>query len=488
MIDKAYKDLEPEEIWKHFTALNRIPRPSRHESSVTEYIINVAKVANADWKKDDYGNLVVYVPSTISGQDKSPVLAIQSHLDMVCEKSDDIEHDFFKDVIRPVHKDGKIYADGTTLGADNGIGVAIALALITQPGLNHGPLELMFTVEEEIGLKGAINLDADLLSSGIMINLDSEDENEIIIGCAGAETTHTYLPVSGQKSPEKFAALKLNVSGLKGGHSGVQIHEKLANANIILNTILKKIHESNIQYQISFIEGGGTASAIPRKAFAIIVTDTSNITIIKELFYGEKKLIEQNWQQHEPDIELAIEETALPENVISLQNTGQIINLLNELPHGVIKISEIYPGKVESSSNLASIRLDGDKIHIINFSRSFINEDLRKIHLDIKKTADRFGASVHLDEGFSGWEPRADSVLLEHAINCYSRVYGKPPEIQVIHAGLECGVIISKVKDMDAISFGPRIIGAHTPEEHVYTYTVTTTWNLLVSLLESYLS
>jgi dipeptidase D len=480
--DEVYAGLEPRELWRHFGGLNRAPRPSRREEAARAYVRQVAEAAGALWTTDERGNTVVRVPAS-PGREQAPPVAVQAHLDMVCEKRPEVDHNFETDPIRPRIQGECVYGTGTTLGADNGIGAAAALALLTEPGLEHGPLELIFTVEEETGLHGAAALDPSLVHARMLVNLDSENPLELTIGCAGGAGAILHLPLALEPVSPGWIGREVVVSGLKGGHSGVQIHERLANAIKVLQRALSEAGQAGAEFRIGTIQGGNAHNAIPRDASARLAVAPESTATLEEATAGVHDVLCLAWRRDEPGLSLEVREAPLPEAVWTPEEGARVLQLLDDLPHGVLAMSEVFPGKVETSSNLAMVRSEGGELEIATSSRSFLDEELAKVQERIRACGEASGARVEMRDGYGGWEPDPGSRLLQTAVAVYERVFGTSPEVQVIHAGLECGVIASRLPGLQALSFGPRIEGAHTPEEHVHIPTVASTWRLLTALL-----
>ncbi len=484
----VYAGLEPRELWRHFAALNAIPRPSGEEAAARDYVRRTATAAGARWEGDAAGNTVIYVPAT-PGREQAPATLIQAHLDMVSEKRPEVTHDFSRDPIRPRVVEGWVYASGTTLGADNGIGAACTLALLTQPGLAHGPLELLFTVEEETGLGGATDLDPSLISARSMINLDSEDPRELTIGCAGGAGAALEVDLETEAPPAGWIGQEIRISGLKGGHSGVQIHEPLANAIKLLTGALLALRTAGIPYRLCRLDGGNARNAIPRDAAAIAVLPAASIDALQQVLARYRQELWETWSADEPN--LALQVTGAPvAPAVSLSTTEQITGILEKLPHGVLAMSDQFPGKVETSANLATVRTEPGsagkgKWVIVSSVRGFVQAELGKLLAQITSLAHEAGARAILHEGYPGWEPDPHSRLLLTAETVYNELFGRAPEVQVIHAGLECGIIAAKAPGMEAVSFGPRIEGAHTPEERVLISSVDGTWQLLLRLLDA---
>lgn len=481
----TYTRLEPAQLWRHFAALNAIPRPSGQEAAALAYVRHVAQSAGATCDSDAAGNFVVRVAPQNGGSADAPIVAIQSHLDMVCEKRPDVQHDFAIDAIQTRREGDLIYANGTTLGADNGIGAAAALALLTEPNLQHGRLELIFTVEEETGLHGAMALDPALLQATMLINLDSEDPDELTIGCAGGATTVLYLPLAREAAPTNWTMCEVRVGGLKGGHSGVQIHEPLANAIKMLASLLQSLPQQT-SFRLGEMTGGSAHNAIPRDATAHLVAAPDAISTLNAAVDEACHWLRAQWADDEPalTIELRVveeKEDAAP--VLAASSQEKLLGLLNDLPHGVLAMSEQFQGKVQTSTNLSNVETKSEQAEIATSSRSFVATELQKVQEQIQSVGVAAGAKVEKRDGYPGWEPNADSQLLQKTKAAYEQVVGKPAQVEVVHAGLECGVILSRKPGMAAISFGPLIRCAHSPEECVAISTVAPTWKLLTTLL-----
>jgi dipeptidase D len=479
----VYAGLEPRELWRHFGALNRIPRASHNEAAARAYVQQAADAAGARWQTDAYGNTVVTVPASPGREGAAPVV-IQAHLDMVCEKRPDVVHDFSRDPIRPQLQGDRISATGTTFGADNGIGAAAALAAMTDPSVEHGPLELLFTVEEEIGLNGAANLDPALVSARRLINLDSENPRELTIGCAGGGGAILRLRVEREALPGWFAR-EVVVSGLKGGHSGVQIHERLANAIKLLTRALRDARAEDAAFRLVSVRGGNAHNAIPRDSIAALEVAPDCAAALERSVAATRAALRMEWGDDEPGLELEVREVESPGPALTESCDARLMALLDGLPHGVLGMSDVFPGKVETSSNLAQVTTAEDHVEIGTSTRSFVDAERDRVQAEIRALGEANGATVQIRDGYPGWEPNPTSELLATTKRVYEEQFGTPPEVQVIHAGLECGVIADRLPGLDAISFGPRIEGAHTPEECVYASTVASTWKLLCGLLKA---
>lgn len=482
ILDVVYEGLRPAEVWRHFAALNAIPRPSKQEQRARAYVERVAQAAGASWKVDGAGNIVVY-----KGGARGEALAIQSHLDMVCERVPERTIDWARDPIMPVRQGGRIAARGTTLGADNGIGAAMALALLSSSGLWHPPLELLFTVEEETGLQGASGLDGSLLSAPRLLNLDTEEPDKIVIGCAGGRGVDLSLPIERAPLGGEPMTFALSVGGLAGGHSGIQIAAPLGNAIHILARALKYLQQSGLQFRLLEMNGGNARNAIPRDATAILALDLSDVARFEELTAARQAELRAQWQAHEPGLSLYSSRAQAALAPLSPDSSRALVSLLCELPHGVLAWSERWPGKVETSCNLATLSTNADAASIHISGRSFRESALDNWQAEIQVLGARYGASGTQSDGYPGWEPASErensDSLLELGSRAFERVAGKRAKIEIVHAGLECGIILSKRPAMEAISFGPLIRGAHTPEEWVDIASVEQSWKILLEVL-----
>lgn len=477
----AYTDLHPAEIWRHFSALNGIPRPSGHEAAARDYVKRIAAECGAEAVQDAKGNCVVRAAGS-PGREGAPCVALQSHLDMVCEQRPEISQDFFVDPIRPRRDGDWIFATGTTLGADNGLGAAMMLATLTDASLVHGPLELLFTVEEETGLFGAAEMDSALLSATMLLNLDSEDPDEITVGCAGGVGAN--LSWRAPKVPTGTEApLQLKISGLAGGHSGMQIHEPLGNAMKIAAELLHAIADGTPLSLVS-INGGNAHNAIPRDATALLYVRDG--AAARNAFEACRVALLERWHPTEPFLAIELDEASAavgaPE-VWTVEASGSLLELLRELPHGVLQMSKVFEGKVETSANLAVVRTTGDSVEIHVSVRSFRDGEMHRVLDEVTAKTTRFGATYEIRDGYPGWEPQSDSELLYRARQAFAHTQGHEPVVHVVHAGLECGLLVRKKPGLEAVSFGPHIRGAHTPEECVQISSVAASWSLLAHLL-----
>ena len=478
----AYENLEPAAVWKQFAALNAIPRPSGAEDAARAYVQQLAATREARWDMDARGNLVVHLPAS-DARRAAPTVVLQSHLDMVCQKRPNVEHDFDVDPIVPRREGDRIYATGTTLGADNGLGAAMMLAILSEDNIEHPPLELLFTVEEETGLFGAAELEPELVKGRLMINLDSEDPDEITIGCAGGAGTSLILPVARETLADS-SRWQIVVGGLAGGHSGIEINKPLANAIKVLVEIINAARVESLDLRLISIEGGTAHNAIPRDASSHVAVPDAQQTEFERAFEARAAEIKAEWSADEPDLEITLAPSHSISQPINAAGTATILELLRALPHGVAAMSERFAGKVQTSSNLAVLETRDDEIEIHVSNRSFVADDIKNLQASQANLGEAAGARVEAREGYPGWEPRDESPLREQTIEVYRRVMGREPIVEVVHAGLECGLLSEKFPDIDAVSFGPLIKGAHTPEEWASIQSTREMWQLLTELLK----
>lgn len=479
----AVRDLQPAQIWDFFAAMSAVPRPSKREERIREHILSVAQEHSLAARTDDAGNVIIDVPAS-KGRDQAPVTVLQAHLDMVCEKNNGVPHDFDRDPIKLLRsqRDGEpiIHADGTTLGADNGIGVAMALAAATSPDVVHGPLELLLTIDEEDGMSGAKALTPDSFRGRRMLNLDSEEDNVIYIGSAGGCDTNFTWREDAIRAPRGLA-VKISITGLRGGHSGSDIHENRASANELLVRLLRRVPGDP---RLVEVHGGNKRNAIAREASAVIVT-SENPEALKRL---AKTIRDQAVaESYEQGIAIDVAEAEKADGAIDVSGSRRILDALSAIHHGVFGMHPKVPGLVQTSNNLSilSTRAGASKIeiHAGTMSRSSSDSRLQNV-LDAFSAVGRLsGATVEFKNHYAGWEPNPDSPLLATAKKVYERLFSEAPKVAAIHAGLECGIIGKCVGGMDMISIGPRIEGAHSPDERVYPNSVARSWRMLTELL-----
>ena len=475
-------NLEPKSLFKFFGEILSIPRPSKHEEKMTEYLVNWAKERNLEYVSDEIGNVIIRKGAT-KGKENSPWVCLQSHIDMVCEKNSDKDFDFEKDAIVPKIEGEWLKADGTTLGADDGIGVATALAILDANDIEHGPIECLFTVDEETGLSGAEALSADVLKSRILLNLDSEDEGEIFIGCAGGIDTVAKLPYDKEETPDA-PAFKIMVKGLKGGHSGDDINKGLACANKILNRILWSL-DKEMDLRLSCFEGGNLRNAIAREANATFVVAQADVELMKEIVEKFAVDLKYEFRTTEPDMEITLSEAEKPAFVVDMLSQDNLLNVLYACPHGVLAMSREIPGFVETSTNLASVKMKEDHFFITTSQRSSVESAKYAAAYRVESCFLLAGADVEHGDGYPGWAPNPESKILKIAVDAYKKLFNKEPIVRAIHAGLECGLIGEKYPGMDMISYGPTLRGVHSPDERLEIKTVELYWKHTLEILKN---
>ena len=474
--------LKPAGIWKEFQGIMNVPRPSKKEEKMVAYLEKWAKDHKVKYVKEECGNIIMTVPATKGMEDRQTVI-LQAHMDMVCEKNNDKKHDFEKAPIEAVIKGEWVHANGTTLGADDGIGVAAALAVIADPKVEHGPLECIFTVDEETGLTGAMKLDPNDFTGRILLNLDSEDEGEIFIGCAGGMDTIIKVWYELEPAPEDSTAYRITVSGLKGGHSGDDINKNLANANKLLTRILWQ-GTNWFDLALYDFQGGNLRTAIAREATAVAFIPNDCAKDFEHYVKDMEKHFKQEYQVTEPTLKVTAEVAEMqPDVVIDEMSQYNLLNGLYACPHGVIAMSQTIPNFVETSTNLASCKKKEGYFFIQTSQRSSIESSKQDIANMVEAVFSLADADVEHTDGYPGWAPNPDSIICDIAVKCYKKRFKKDPKVKAIHAGLECGLIGDKIPGMDMISFGPTLRGVHSPDERCEIKTVQMFWDFMCDIL-----
>jgi dipeptidase D len=482
-MNKEILNLDPAIVWKYFSEILEVPRPSKKEEKIVEYLLKFGKTHNLETLQDEVGNVLIRKIAS-SGMENRKSVVLQSHIDMVCEKNSDKVHDFENDPIEAMIEDGWVTANGTTLGADDGIGIAAQLAILASTDIVHGPIECLFTIDEETGLTGAFGLQPGFLKSNILLNLDSEDDGQIFIGCAGGQDTLAWLPYDKVETPENHKAFKIMVSGLKGGHSGDEINNNRGNANKILNRFLWA-NLAELKIHLNDFNGGNLRNAIAREAFAIVLVSEENAEILVSKIPTFEKDVRGEFHISEPDLKISIEEVETPEFVVDSESTEELLNAIYACPHGVIAMSQDIENFVETSTNLAAVKFEEDEVLITTSQRSSIESakfDISNMVASVFKLAG--GRVVHSD-GYPGWKPNANSAIMTQTAEAYERLFNQKPEVLAIHAGLECGLVGDKYPSMDMTSYGPTIKGAHSPDERIEINTVDKFWKLTLDILKN---
>ena len=478
------RDLKPTLLWDNFKQICKIPHPSKHEKEICEWLLSWAKQHGIAAKQDEVGNIVLSKPAT-QGMENRKGVVLQGHIDMVPQKNSDKVHDFTKDPIELViGDDGWIRANGTTLGADNGIGCAAAMAVLQSNEIEHGPIEVLITVDEETGMTGAFGLKPNLLHGDILINLDSEDEGELYVGCAGGMDATFSMNYSMEKTPADMQGFDIAITGLKGGHSGMDISLGRANANKLLMRLLKKAAQF-VDIRVASIDGGSLRNAIPREAFAKVAVPRQKVSEFTEFLTVFTGIISSEFAITEPDMCISAKMTDAPKEVINRAEQEKIINLVYAIPNGVMRMSDSMQGLVETSTNLAIVKAENGKLLVANLLRSSVDTAKAALGYKMEAVAALAGVEIELSGAYPGWKPNMDSAILKTMLKTYESLYGKTPEIKAIHAGLECGLLGGVYPNWDMISCGPTIRNPHSPDERVHIESVEKFWNFLVATLKN---
>lgn len=491
-VDPALEGLEPKLVWEQFDAIRQIPRPSLHEELLRKHLRDLAKQQSWGVRGDAAGNLVLYVPGRGAGVDSLP-LAIQGHMDMVCAKDPGVTHDFYRDPIRlhrtQIEIDGQardvIKAQGTTLGSDNGLGLATALALGLDPSVDHPPLELLFTADEETGMSGAFDLDGGMITAARLLNLDAEEHGSIYLSCAGGRELVGTWDLRREAPRPDDVALRVRLSGLRGGHSGVDIHEGRPNAIVTLLELLSSQQLELDGVRLASCDGGSRPNAIPRNAQAVLWCPPQRAQVLTEQLEAVAKAMREGLLGTDPDACVVIEKVA-PEDCpapLEADQSRALLKALSALHDGVIALSESIEGLVETSNNLGVIASTEASLSVTCMTRSSRDGAIESAQDRMMLTLESAGANVRFEAAYPGWQADLDNPLLVRARVVYERLFGGPPEIKAIHAGLECGILNKRIPGLHMIAFGPEIRNAHTPDEAVVLDTVEPFWRLVSSLV-----
>lgn len=482
-MSNSIKNLAPERVWKHFYALTQIPRPSKNEAAVIEYVKNFGLGLGLETIVDEVGNVIIRKPAT-PGMENRKGIILQGHLDMVPQKNSDKVHDFTKDPIEAFVVGEWVTANGTTLGADNGMGVAAAMAVLEAKDLEHGMVEGLFTMDEETGMTGAFALKPGILKGDILMNLDSEDEGELYIGCAGGLDANISFSYKDESTPAGYAGYKISVMGLKGGHSGMDIILGRGNSNKVMFRLLKLAAKS-YGLRLSSIDGGSLRNALPREAFAMVAVPQANTGAFEAWVKQFEAMVKNELSGTEPDMSVVAEKCDLPAMLMDVDAQTRITNGVYACPNGVIRMSTEMPGLVETSTNLAIVKSENGTVNVKCLMRSSVDtakEDLAEM---VQSAFAHTGAEVVFSGGYPGWKPNPGSAILKTMLGVYENKYGKVPDIKAIHAGLECGILGANYPHWDMISFGPTIRYPHSPDEKVHIESVGKFWDFLVETLKN---
>ena len=476
-------DLQPKLVWECFDEITKIPRPTHHLDKMKIFLEGWAEKHNISYSTDEVGNVVMRKPAS-KGHENAPTVILQGHQDMVAEKNSDKVHDFLNDPIITIVDGDWVKADGTTLGADNGLGCATAMAVLLDDSLVHGPIEALFTVDEEQGLIGANGLQPGFVTGSVLLNLDSEEMGQLVIGCAGGKVTIAEKTLEFEDTPDGKVWVKVHLSNFNGGHSGMEINLGRGNANQQLCRFLWE-NWKELDLLMSTFDGGGLANAIPREAYAIIGINPDRreeflkrVKVFNDMLHAEFLLAET------PDFKFEVEDATKPANVISQHDAYALITAVFACPNGVQNMSKAVEGLVETSCNLASVKFEDKKVIVTVHQRSSVDSRRDEIADRVKALFELIGYKVNFDDAYVGWAPNPDSVLLSKAKESYKELFGKEPKVEALHAGLECGLFLEKMPELDMISFGPTLKDIHSPSEKAYIPSVQEFWKFLCDLLK----
>lgn len=478
------KDLKPSVVWNNFHALTRIPRPSKKESRAVEYLYEFGKSLGLETVKDEIGNIIIRKPATPGMENRKGVI-LQGHCDMVPQKNPDVEHDFEKDPIETWIDGEWVKAKGTTLGADNGIGVAMAMSVLQSDDIKHGPVEVLVTIDEETGMTGANELKPGVLHGDILINLDSETEGELYIGCAGGVDASASIPYRTEQVPEGWHhAHLIRVSGCQGGHSGMDIILCRANANKLLaRALLPLVRDYGVR--LASVEGGNMRNAIPREAEAVVLIPDGKVGEVDQYLHELLSVLITEYAVTDPQIYVGMRACKEPEACMAEEDALRCMRALLSVPEGVERMSDQMPGMVETSNNTAIVRTENGKFVIKTLMRSSVDSAKEALTEKMRAVIELAGGTVEFTGGYSGWAPNAESPVLHTMKSVYEKLYGKTPAVLAIHAGLECGIIGGKYPGLDMVSCGPTIMSPHSPDERLHIPSVEKCWNFLKAVLEA---
>lgn len=473
--------LKPQALWKNFNDICGIPHPSKKEGRIIEFMLGFGKKLNLETLRDEVGNVIIRKPATPGMQDRKTIV-LQAHLDMVPQNNSDVKHNFETDPIQTFIDGEWVRAKGTTLGADNGIGVSAAMAVLESKSLQHGPIECLFTIDEETGMTGAFNLKKGFVEGDILLNLDSEDEGELYIGCAGGIDTTATFNFKTEPMPQSMQAYKINITGLKGGHSGIDINLGRGNANKVMTRLLWTTSKTSGLRLASF-NGGSLRNAIPREAFAEIAVPTSNKASFENQIKELTAIIKSEYQVTDPDVNIEVAPISKTIELMDIQSQNNILNALYACPHGVISVIAEMPSVVETSTSMSIVSTTDKTLQTASLTRSSVDSRKEDATNKIESIFTMAGAKVEHSGSYPGWKPNVNSPILKTMKEIYNNKFGKTPDVKVIHAGLECGIIGDVYPNLDMISFGPTIRHPHSPDEKVNIKTVEKFWDYLVETL-----
>ncbi len=476
-------ELNPKELWKNFYSLTQIPRPSGNLDKIIDFMIDFGKNLGLETFTDKAKNVIIRKPAT-PGKENVKGVILQAHLDMVPQKNNDKEHNFDIDPIEAYIDGDWVTANGTTLGADNGIGVAAAMAILESKDIEHGPIEALFTIDEETGMYGAFGLEPNILKGDILLNLDSEDEGELYVGCAGGTNANVRFNYKKVETEKNTVAFKISLTGLKGGHSGIDIILGRGNANKLMFRVLKEV-VIGCGARLAEIKGGSLRNAIPREAVAVVTVPENETVSFIETIEEYEKIFKNELSEVEPNLKMEAVKCDTPAFVFDELSQDDLINAIQACPNGVIRMSDTMKGVVETSLNLATVISTEDKIDVLLLIRSSVDSAKADVESTLESLFNLAGAKIFFDGQYPGWKPNSKSQILGSMSNIYKKLYNKTPDVKAIHAGLECGILGSAYPNWDMISFGPTIRFPHSPDEKVNIKTVELFWEFLVETLVS---
>lgn len=479
------ENLEPAEVFKYFGEISKIPRGSGNEKGVSDYLVSFAKEHNLEYIQDDALNVIIKKPGT-KGYENSPGVVIQGHMDMVCEKKPDVVHDFTKDPIELRVVDDMLYATGTTLGGDDGIAVAMGLAILASDNIDHPPIELLVTTSEETGMDGAIALDPKNVSGRTLINIDSEEEGILTVSCAGGCTSRINIPITRESAKANTAAYAVEINGLNGGHSGIEIDKGRANSNKLMGRLLKGLRPV-LSFDLCSISGGSKHNAIPRESKAVICISKNDEALLRNKAAEIEKAFKNEFKVADPNLKVIVKAAdTMPETVMAEDSACNVINFLYLIPNGVQTMSMDIPGLVESSLNLGVVATNKNSVEFISSIRSSVRSLKENIYNSIVALGSLTNATVTQESGYPEWQYNPDSKIRDTFIKVYEKLYGKKPEVAAIHAGLECALFAEKFNgQIDMVSIGPSMYGVHTANEHLSIPSTQRTWQLLLEVLKT---
>ena len=481
-MSQSVRALEPKSLWNHFADLNQVPRASKKEEEVIQFMVDFGNGLGLATKVDDVGNVIIKKPAS-SGMENRQVVVLQSHLDMVHQKNADTVFDFATEGIKMLVEEDWVKADGTTLGADNGIGVATIMAVLAATDIKHPPIEALFTIDEETGMTGALGLKGGHLDATIMLNLDTEDDDELTIGCAGGVDVTAEGEAPMIDTPANTKAYKISLKGLSGGHSGMDIHKGLANANKLMNRLLMYISE-NAKVYVSSIDGGGLRNAIPRESFSIISVESENVSQFETRLAAFAKIINAEYRLTDPNAEVVHEAIASPAQVMDPTFVYKLLRVIYTTQNGIYRMTPGIKDLVQTSNNLARVLAGDGKYTIMCLTRSSVDTEKDDLKNSLSSGFELLGAKISTGGSYPGWEPKPDAPIIKMMSDLYVELFEDSPHVNACHAGLECGILGTNYPNMDMISFGPNIRGAHSPDEKVQISSVQKYWKYFIEVLE----